>query len=38
MTDSLEICQRRGSWPGLGTRSITAGRTEENHQNIYHGV
>ena len=38
MIDSLEMFQRKGSWTDLDTRSVTAGRTEENHKNIYHGI
>jgi hypothetical protein len=38
MSDSSKLCQKKGPWPDLGTRSITAGRTEENHKNIYYGV
>jgi len=38
MIDSLEICQRKRSWADLGTRLVNAGRTVENHKNIYHGI
>lgn len=34
MSDSSEISQRKGSLPDVGIRSITVGRTEENHKSI----
>jgi hypothetical protein len=38
MSDLLEICKSKGSWPDLGTRSTTSGRAEEYHKNIYNGI